>query len=255
MTDLKISAFLVTLNESNTIAEAIKSVIELDEVIVVDSGSSDGTIEIAESLGAKVIHQEWLGFAKQKSFALEQCRNEWCINLDGDETIPLTTLTEIKTLIGTSTCDTIRIPIEDYVLGAPMHRLSRKRSIVRAFKKSMVSYPLDRMVHENIVSTGIEATISSRIIHYGYDDLYTFMEKQNKYARLSALSKFQKGKKASISKLSLVFIFTFIKVYFFRRLFLSGARGLIQSTIEAMYAFLKESYLYAENRKQKNIIK
>lgn len=243
-----ISVFIVTLNEAEHIAEAIKSVASLDEVIVVDSGSSDGTVEIAESLGARVIHQDWLGFARQKSFALEQCRNEWCINLDGDEIIPPEMLAEIQEMIDQCQCDLIRFRIEDMFMGSPMHPSSRKRSIIRAFKKSMVRYPLERRVHENIISDGRVQTTKHRLIHWGYNDLHTFMDKNSKYARLGAEDKFARGKRASILKLVLVFPLTFFKVYLLRKLFLSGTRGLVQSYVEAMYAFLKEANLYQLQR-------
>jgi len=251
MSEAKISAYFITLNEASTIEQALTSVASLDEVIVVDSGSTDGTIEIAEKLGARVVHQTWLGFAQQKAFALELCRNEWCLNLDGDEVLPVETLQAIQSLVASDRCDVIRMPIEDVFMGDKMHPKSRKRSIIRVFKRSHVEYPLDRLVHENVKTTGRVASCRECILHYGYDSLSVFMSKQNKYAQLAAQSKFSRGKKPSRAKLALVFVFTFIKVFFFRRLFLSGARGLIQANIEAMYAFLKESYLYEARRLSK----
>lgn len=251
MSNINISVFFVTLNEIEKISEAIRSVSSLHEIIVVDSGSTDGTVEAAESLGAKVIHQDWLGFAKQKAFALEQCTNEWCLNLDGDEVVPPDTLAEIRSLIETNRCDLIRLPIEDIFMGEPMHPWSRKRSIIRVFKKSLVEYPLDRLVHENIVSKGKVVNSQHGLVHFGYDSLHTLMEKQNNYAYLMAKTKFVRGKTPSILKLCLVFPFTFLKVFVLRRLFLSGTRGFIQAKIEAMYAFLKEASLYEQQRLRK----
>lgn len=244
MSEHKISVYFITHNEADTIAEAINSVSELDEIIVVDSGSSDGTVEIAQDLGARVLHQDWLGFAKQKAFALAQCRNQWCFNLDADEVVPNAALDEIKKWVNSGKCEQIRLPFEDILMQKPMHARSRKRSIVRVFKKDTVRYPEHRLVHENIIGSGREVKIKNLIIHYGYADVATLMAKQNTYSSLGAKEKFNKGKKASIAKLILVFSFTFIKVYLFRRLFLSGVRGLIQASIEAMYAFLKEAKLY-----------
>ena len=245
----KISVFIVTLNEAQHIARAVESVASLDEVIVVDSGSTDGTIDIATQAGARVIHQDWLGFAAQKSFAMSQCRNEWCINLDGDEALPPEMLEEIQQLIDQDQCDLIRFPIEDIFMGDKMHPSSRKRSIVRAFKKSMVRYPMDKQVHENIESDGREMKTKHRMLHWGYDDLATFMEKNSKYARLSAEDKFKRGKRASVFKLITVFPATFLKVYLLRKLCLSGTRGLVQAYVEAMYAFLKEANLYQLQRR------
>lgn len=244
MNDTKISVYFVTLNEAETIASAIKSVRELDEIIVVDSGSTDGTVQIAQELGATVIHQDWLGFARQKAFALSQCRNEWCFNLDGDEVVPPETLNEIRQVVENGSCDLIRIPFEDIFMGRPMHPWSRKRTIIRVFKKSHVEYPLDRIVHENVLGKGKVLRVNNTVTHYGYDSVDKLMEKQNKYASLMAQSKFEKGRRSSLLKLIFVFPFVLFKVYFLRKLFLSGRRGFIQSYIEAMYAFLKESCLY-----------
>ncbi len=244
MAKVKISVFFVTLNEAQTIEAAIRSVAGVDEIVVVDSGSSDGTVDICQRLGAKVIHQEWMGFAKQKAFALEQCRNEWCFNLDGDEVVTAGALAEIQGLVENDQCDLIRLPFEDVFMSAPMHHLSRKRSIIRVFKKSKASYPTDKTVHENVISRGRVLKIKNHIIHYGYCDAATLMDKQNKYSSLGAQDKFKKGKRASRLKLLLVFPLIFLKCFLLRKLFLSGTRGFIQAYIEAMYAFLKEAKLY-----------
>lgn len=244
MTDIKLSVYFITCNEAKTIKQAITAVRSVDEIIVVDSGSTDGTVEIAKALGARVIHQDWLGFAKQKSFALSQCRNQWCFNLDGDEIISEQALAEITTLIAKQNADAIRVPFEDVFMGQAMHPKSHKRSIVRVFNKDHIQYPTDKLVHENVIVTGKEIRSSQTITHYGYPDTEQLMAKQNKYSSLCAQQKFNQGKKASIAKLVFVFPLMFFKAYFLRKLFLSGTRGLVQAHIEAMYAFLKEAKLY-----------
>lgn len=243
----KISAYFITLNEAKTIEAAIEAVSELDEIIVVDSGSTDGTKEIAQRLGAKVIHQEWLGFAKQKAFALSLCSNDWCFNIDGDEVISPEALDEIRNLVEQRSADAIRVPFEDVFMGKSMHPKSAKRSIVRVFNKRSVEYPIDRLVHENVIVDGKEIRSSLNIEHYGYDTVEKLMEKQNKYSSLGAEQKFSKKKKSSLLKLISVFPLILFKTYFLRKLFLSGTRGLIQAYIEAMYAFLKEAKLYELN--------
>mgnify|MGYP001055856680 FL=1 len=243
-----ISAFIVTLNEAAHLREALQSLDGVDEIIVVDSGSTDGTVDIAHELGARVIHQDWLGFAGQKAFALAQCRNEWCLNIDGDEVLSPEMLDELQALIARNDCDVVRLRIEDFFMGAPMHPWSRKRHIVRCFKKSVVRYPSDRSVHENVQYSGRVATTASSLIHYGYDDLRTFMDKYSGYAQLKAADKFAQGKRGSLLKLLLIFPLSFTKVYLLRRLVLSGRRGLIQAYVEAMYAFLKEANLYQLGR-------
>ena len=94
----KVSVFIVTLNEAETIGATVQSVADFDEVIVVDSGSTDDTVAIARREGARVVHHEWQGFSQQKAFALGLCSNEWCLNLDGDEVVPPVLLGELKGL-------------------------------------------------------------------------------------------------------------------------------------------------------------
>ncbi|MER2491877.1 glycosyltransferase family 2 protein [Catenovulum sediminis] len=242
----RLSVFFVTLNEAATIQQAIEAVSEFDEIIVVDSGSTDGTVEIAEKAGARVIHQQWLGFAKQKSFAMNLCKNEWVFNLDGDEIVTPDVITEIKALIEADSCDGIRVNFEDVFMGRPMHPQSHKRSIVRVFKKSKARYPTDRLVHENVILEGKVSRIKSNILHYGYQSAADFMAKQNTYSTLGARQKKIKGKKHSLLKLLLIFPIAFIKAYFLHKMFLSGWRGFIHAMIEAMYSFLKEAKLYEQ---------
>ena len=96
MSQTPISVFLITLNEAATLDEVLSAVSQFDEIIVVDSGSTDDTVSIARRHGAKVIHQPWLGFARQKAFAMQFCRNNWCFNIDGDEVVPDTLVEEIQ---------------------------------------------------------------------------------------------------------------------------------------------------------------
>ncbi|WP_017444395.1 glycosyltransferase family 2 protein [Gayadomonas joobiniege] len=253
MTVKPISVYFITLNESATIAEAIQSVQAIaDEIIVVDSGSTDNTVEIAESLGARVIKQSWLGFSAQKSFAMKQCRNDWVFNLDGDEIVPENVNKEIMQLVASDCCDAIRVNFEDIFMQQPMHKKSHKRSIVRVFNRHKVRYPQDRLVHENVIVEGKVAQINGCIIHHGYADVGNLMAKQNKYSSLSAKEKYKKGKKASLLKLFGVFPVMFLKEYLIRKMFLSGVRGFVHAMISAMYAFLKEAKLYqAEKTKRR----
>ncbi|NTS78907.1 glycosyltransferase family 2 protein [Catenovulum sp. SM1970] len=252
MTKYPISVFIITQNEIAKIEDVIKSVQSLDEIVVVDSGSTDGTVEAAKALGAKVIHQDWLGFAKQKDFALQQCKNQWCFNLDGDEVVPADVLAEIVETVEAQQVDAIRVNFEDIFMGAQMHPKSHKRSIVRVYNKDKISFPLDKHVHENVKVEGTVQRIKGNIIHYGYHSVEQLMLKQNKYSSLGALEKFERGKKASVVKLALVFPLIFFKSMVFRQMWRSGWRGVVHSAIEAMYAFMKEAKLLEYQLNAKN---
>ena len=246
-----ISVFLVTCNEEQALAEVLASVAMFDEIVVVDSGSTDATVEIAKEHGARVLHQSWLGFAKQKQFAMQACRNEWCFNLDGDEVVPEKVARAIQQQVNAGQASGLRVFFEDLFLGAPMHPSAHKRSIVRVFQKSKTQYPMDRLVHENVRIEGNVERVPGCITHYGYNDLATYMAKQNRYSSLGAQEKFARGKAWSALKLTLVFPVMFIKEYILRKHFLSGFRGLVHASIDAMYAFLKEAKLYELHRQAK----
>ena len=211
-----------------------------------DSGSSDKTLEIAERYGAKIHHQDWLGFAKQKDHAMKLCRNDWVFNLDADESITAEHAALIQKRVDESNADAFRIYFEDIFWGEGMSLSSAKRSIVRIYKKDKIAFPTDRLVHENVclVDGAKSASIPGRVTHYGYHTTDILMTKQNKYSSLKAQEKFNKGKRPSLLKLISIFPIMFIKAYFLRKMFLSGRRGLVHATIDAMYGFLKEAKLH-----------
>lgn len=245
-----ISVFIIALNEAKHIKEALESVQGFAEIVLVDSGSSDGTQEIARSLGAKVIHQDWLGFAKQKSFAMSTCKHEWVLNLDADEVLSEQLAFSIQEAVNVNKADAFRLRFDDLFWGESMSSLSRKRSIVRVYRKDAVAFPVDRKVHENVqLMSGMkEADLPGLVKHYGYGSTHLLMEKQNKYSLLKAQEKYEKGTSASLLKLLAIFPLTFVKSFIFRGMIFSGKRGLVHAYIEAMYAFLKEAKLFELNR-------
>lgn len=247
---LAISAFLVTLNEAAHIAEVLDALQDFAEIILVDSGSTDGTVEIATAKGAKVVYQPWLGFAQQKNFAMSLCQHDWVINVDGDEILSEQVIADIRRLHAAGGDIAMRLYFEDLFWGEPMSPHSGKRSIVRVFRRSQAQYPLDRKVHENLVlAKGVStAKVQGLVTHLGYGTTELLMQKKNKYSSLKALEKFEKGKKPSVVKLCLIFPLTFVKSYLLQRMFLSGKRGFVQAHIEAMYAFLKEAKLFEHYR-------
>ena len=252
MNQAKISVFLVTLNEAERIAEVIHSVSTFDEVIVVDSGSTDGTPEIARDLDATVYLRDWLGYAKQKALAADLCANDWLLNIDGDEVMTEPLAQELKALASREDIAGVRIPINDFMLDHPLHRLSRKRKIVRMFRRNLATYPVDRSVHENLDIKGVVINAESELHHFGYNRPKVYFAKHIKYAELRACDKRRAGKRGSVIKLLLAFPFTFTKVLFFRGMIFSGYRGLLVTTAESMYALLKEAFLIRLTYSQSN---
>ncbi|XOV78842.1 MAG: glycosyltransferase family 2 protein [Aestuariibacter sp.] len=246
MPNTPISVFVITLNEEQHIEEMLKSAQCFDEIVLVDSGSTDKTLDIAAKYGAKIHHQEWLGFARQKAYAMSLCHNQWVFNLDADESLTEEHAARIQQSVNEQKADAFRIYFEDIFWGRQMSPSSAKRSIVRLYNKDKITFPTDRLVHENVRldDNAKEATIPGRVIHYGYHSADILMTKQNKYSTLKAQEKYNKGKRPSWLKLLFVFPLMFFKAYFLRKMFLSGRRGLVHAMIEAMYGFLKEAKLH-----------
>jgi glycosyltransferase involved in cell wall biosynthesis len=241
---LPVSVFIITLNEEKNIRRVLNSIKEFDETIIVDSGSSDDTINIAKEFNTQVSHQDWLGFSKQKQHAMELCKNDWVLNLDADEEIPTELLEEIKTAIAEDHANSIRFMRNDFFLNKPYPLTCKLPSNVRLYRKSKAAFDKDCMVHESAKVAGKQITLKTPFLHYGYNQIEDLAAKQNDYSSLKALEKFNKGKKFSYLKLALIYPIEFIKKFIFQRYITFGWRGLILSLMNANYAFMKESKLY-----------
>lgn len=241
------SVYIVTLNCGAWLQGTLNSVKDFAEVIILDSGSTDDTYAIAQSFSnVKITHQDWQGYAGQKSLALAQCKNDWVLNLDGDEVLSSELKAEIERTITANQIDALITPINDVFLGVPNSKHTKKHAKVRFFRKSKGYYDLANKVHENVIVDGESQRAQHDIYHYGESSIFVKVEKNNQYSNLKALEKYQKGKSPSLAKLVLVMPMTFIKSYFIRRSFLNGWRGFVNSMINAFYAFLKEAKLFEQ---------
>lgn len=241
---LPISVFIITLNEEHNLERLLPSLSSFNEIIVVDSGSSDNSVQLAKSYGAKVVFNEWPGYAKQKQFAMSLCSNDWVLNLDADEFIPNELLPIIEKTISDDSYNSIKFSRCDYFLDKPMPSACSFFSNTRLYKKSAASFDESFLVHESATVKGKQAFIKTPFLHYGYNDIDTLSEKLNSYSSLKALEKFQKGKNFSLLKLSLIFPLEFLRKLIFQRFIFFGYRGLILSTLYAGYSFQKEAKLF-----------
>lgn len=246
------SVYIVTLNCAAWLEDTLNSVADFAEVIILDSGSTDDTYKIAQSFpNVSISHQDWQGYAAQKSLALAQCQQDWVLNLDGDEVLSDELKHEIEATIQANHIDALIIPINDVFLAVPNSKHTKKHAKVRFFRKSKGQYDLANKVHENVIIDGTSVRASGDIYHYGESSIFVKVEKNNQYSNLKAAEKFQKDKQPSVLKLTLVMPMTFLKSYFIRRSCLNGWRGFVNSMINAFYAFLKEAKLFEQHLQSK----
>jgi len=252
---VKISAVMITLNEEKNIARAIRSVAWADEIVVVDSGSTDGTRQIAAELGARVIEQEWLGFGAQKQFAVDAAANDVIFSLDADEEVSAELASEIRRVIdGEEVRDGYRIPRLAVYLGRKIrHGGWYPDWQIRLFDRRKGRWT-DDVIHESVkLQDGAKLSrLNSDIIHFTCDDIAEHARMiHERYAPLSARSMYEKGKRTSILKIIAAPVYSFLRDYIFRVGFLDGPQGVIIAGFGAYNVFLKNALLWQMQRSPK----
>ncbi|RDX35874.1 glycosyltransferase family 2 protein [Kangiella sp. HD9-110m-PIT-SAG07] len=245
MEKIPVSVFIIAQDEEKHIGRVLESCQQFAEIIVVDSGSTDATKKIAEDKGAKVVHHDWLGYARQKQYAMSLCQHDWVLNLDADEELT-TELIEEFTTFATSEHHYVALKCRrnDKFIGEFFSTLTRLPTNTRLFKKDSVEYYINNLVHEGPQINGSVKNTSKYFNHYGYADIGQLSDKYNKYSSLKADEKFRKGKKPSKLKLITIYPLEFIRNYIIYRYCFSGIRGFIFSHLSAYYALSKEAKLY-----------
>lgn len=247
---MPLSVVIVAQDEERTIGRVIEAVKPIaDEVVLVDSGSSDKTIEIATALGAHVQHQDWLGYAGQKNFAIDLAKHDWILSLDADEILTPELVAEIKQILNDPAAteyDGYKLPRVLYIGETPIkHGGFYPDAQLRLIQRGKGRFN-DRMVHEAIKVSGPVKMLDNCMLHYAYKDVAGFSAAMEKYARLSA-KEFAKRKKFGWKTHPLNEIlhpaWTFIYRYFARGGLLDGALGLQLANIYSDYVRKKIRYL------------
>ena len=248
---LPVSVFIITKNEEEHIEKTLKSVSLFDEVILVDSGSTDSTLDIAKRYGTKIYTHSWQGYAKQKQYAMSLCSNEWVLNLDGDEQVNPSLINAFKEIIEQDKADSVRFWRNDIFIDKPLSTWSKKPNNHRLYKRSKSFFDDSRLAHESATVNGKEIFINETFDHFGYGSIESLTTKNNNYSSLKANEKFAKEKRYSNVKLITIFPIVFIKEYFFQRKIFSGKRGFILAIMGAYYAFIKEAKLFENHQVKK----
>lgn len=241
---LKLSAVITCFNNEQTIEQCIKSLSIADEIIVLDSYSTDKTLELLKSFDCSIHQQKFKGYSLQKQTAINLTSNNWVIILDSDEFLTQNAqlqLTKFKK--SKPQADAYALPRQEWVFWKWSHPWVKKNKFIRLFDKSKAKMSKDT-VHESVITSGNVANLNAIIKHFGETSLSTKIEKINRYSDLAALQKFNQGKKVWPIKLIFYPVFYFIKQYFFRRQIFNGWAGLINASLNSRYAFLKYAKLY-----------
>ena len=239
----KLSIAIITFNEEVNIRRTLESVKWADEIVVVDSGSTDKTAAICSEYGARVLHQDWLGFARQKNLAIDKTSGDWVLSLDADEPIEASLAEEIRRIMASPRAlDGYRIPRKTFFLGKQVRYGGWYPDYnLRLFRKGKGRFE-ERAVHEAVKVQGTVGCTRQAIEHYAYRDLASYLSSINKYSSLAVDVMAEKGIsgfRTSWPNLALRPVFTFVLKYFFRFGFLDGKRGLVLNLFHSYYVFAK----------------
>lgn len=248
---VKISAVIIAFNEEEKIAAAINSVKWADEILLVDSESTDGTIEIAESLGAKIITNKWLGFSKQKQLAVDSATHDWIFSLDADEVVSEKLRDEILKLKTSATpADGYKIPRLSHYMNRPIrHGGWYPDWQIRFFNRRKGKWK-DVLIHESVEIDGRTEKLSGDILHFSVEDAaHHHRMIGERYAPLAAEQMFQRGRKTSALKISTAGLTAFLQTYILKAGFLDGLAGFTIARFAAHHAFLKHLMLWEKQNK------
>jgi glycosyltransferase involved in cell wall biosynthesis len=237
---MKISATIITFNEQKNIARAIESLRCFDEVVVVDSGSVDRTVQIAARLGARVIEHPWEGFARQKNFAAEQARYDWIFSIDADESLSEALEAEIWQLRKTGPdCDAYTVPrLAQYLGRWILHSGWYPDRKIRLYDRRKGRW-IGSYVHESVEVNGTVGHLESNLLHYTCDSLTQHLETMNRYTTLAAEQLVAERVRIGWRHLLLDPPWTFFRTYVLQRGFLDGVEGLAIAYMAALYNFVK----------------
>lgn len=237
---MKISAAIITLNEQRNVARAMESLRCCDEIVVVDSGSTDRTVEIARNLGARVIENPWQGYADQKNYATEQCANDWVLSLDADESLSEALEGEIWQIRKHGPqFDAYTMPrLAQYLGRWILHSGWYPDRKVRLYDRRRARWK-GKFVHESVVVDGRIGHLKSNLLHFTCDSLSEHLRSLDRYTTLAAEQLLEEKTGVSWGQLLFDPPWTLFRTFILKRGFQDGPEGLAIAWMAAMYNFLK----------------
>jgi glycosyltransferase involved in cell wall biosynthesis len=246
----KLSAFVTTFNNDRTLASCLESVKWADEIVLLDSGSTDKTLAIAEQYGCQIFHHPFLGYGKQKQLALTKTTHLWVLLLDADEALSIEAQQEIRDVLRHPDADGYDIPRLEQMFWRMNNPHTRLNKFLRLFRKDK-GHITDMPIHAAPKVDGVIKSLNSVFYHYGETDIDVKVSKLNAYSTGLVKDKVAKGTRPNPWMLVFYPPFYFLRAYFFKRTFMNGWGGFITSFCGAFYVFLKYAKLYEYHQRKR----
>jgi glycosyltransferase involved in cell wall biosynthesis len=241
-----ISAVVITRNEELNIRRCLDSLVWVDEIVVVDSGSTDRTMEIARTCGATVYSYGWRGYGPAKREAVARATGKWILSIDADEEVPAELRDDIQTaILNDDGFDGYLLPRRTLFLGRWLkHSGWYPDYVLRLFLREKGGFD-DASVHERAHANGPVGRLRHDLLHYSYPTLESYFDKFNRYTSMAAVAAYRKGHRAGWLKILFHPLGCFVKQYFVKLGFLDGLQGLLVCTLSACHVMVKYAKLWA----------
>jgi len=252
-----VSALIICMNDADMIGPCLESLDFCAEIIVVDSGSTDITLDVIQEFIAKgypirLFHNDWPGFARQRQFALDQATQPWCLSIDADESIDdlLRQSIAAVTQLRDDAIDGWYVRRRDKLKGyGYAHRWVLHNRLLRLFRRDRATMDINLRVHESFEVPGKTDTIESGVVlHRREMTIAEELARANTYSSLKVATLVERGKKPGLIKLVLSPFGNFLKFYLIKRYFLCGRHGFVYSMMVMVYSFTTEAKLYEASR-------
>jgi glycosyltransferase involved in cell wall biosynthesis len=245
-----LSVIVITKNEAQHISRCLASVAWADEIIVLDSGSDDNTVELCKAYTDKVFSTDWPGFGVQKQRALDKAMGDWILSIDADEQVSAELRAEIELAMQGNQQDGFEIPrLSSYCGRNIRHGGWWPDYVLRLFKREMGKFSPE-LVHERVEVSGKIAKLTQPLLHEAFINSEEVLSKINSYSSLGARKLYKAGKKTSLTEAVLKALWTFMRTYILKAAFLAGRQGLMLAISNAEGTYYKYVKLLELNNAQ-----
>ena len=246
-----LSAVLTTRNAAHLLERCLDSLAFADEIVVIDSASSDGTAELAARRGARVVQKDWLGYGRQKQFAVEQARHDWVLCIDPEEVVSPELAGSIREALAAPAAGVYRMARRNRFLGSWLsHGEGYPDWSPRLFNRLNARWS-DDMVYEKVLFALTPGTLRGDLLRDAHEDIAAYIARQNLYTTLAARQARESGRSASLLHLLFSPVVRFLKFYVLRLGFLDGLPGLVHISIGCMNSYMKHAKLLEMERAER----